>query len=168
MQTYMNPANDFYMRNAQQMYQQPPYQQQFNFPPPQPRLPPINATWVTSIEEAKAAHNDLLATNIFLDTSSGKLYMKRMDNDGKAQFLTYIIEEPVITPDPIAEINKRLMKLEDFIGGLHDKSIPGNAGTQQSTAVPNTAVAEQNANYDETKSTGFSKDAGNDKWKKRN
>ena len=169
MQPYMNPANDFYMRNAQQMYQQPPYQQQFNFPPPQPRLPPINATWVTSIEEAKAAHtDDFLATNLFLDTSSGKLYMKRMDNDGKAQFLTYVIEEPVVVPDPINEINKRLMKLEDFIGGLHDKSISSNAGTQQSAAVPVSAITEQNANYDEAKSTGFSKDAGNDKWKKRN
>ncbi len=163
-----NPVNDFYMRNAA-MYQQPPYQQQFNFPPPQPRQPVIHASWVTGIEEAKASRSDdFTATNIFIDTSTGKIYLKRMDNDGRAQFLTYVIEEPVTqTADPLLEINSRLINIENIIGGFkHDKSIPGNAGSQQSAVVSQPAVTESYANHDETESAGLPKNAGNG-WRKK-
>ncbi len=166
MPPYINPVNDFYMRSAAtNMYQQPPYQQQFNFPPPQPRLPPIHSTWVTSKEEARASHTeDFLATNIFIDTSTGKIYMKRMDNDGKAQFLTYVIEEPEEDIDPLVSINTRLSKIESLIGGLNDKSIPGNAGTQQSKSIPHTATSEQTKHDDETESPSLPKMEGDDWW----
>ena len=165
MPTYINPVNDFYMRNA--MYQQQqPYQQEFNFPPPQPRLPPIHATWVTSKEEARASHtDDFLATNIFLDTSSGKLYLKRMDNNGKAQFLTYVVEEPVEDADPLVAINSRLSKIENFIGGLNDKSISSNVSNQQPKSISEPTTSDKTQHYDETKSTGVSEMAGND-WGK--
>lgn len=166
MQTYMNPVNDYYMRNAAAMYQQPPYQQQFNFPPPQPRLPPIHATWVTSVEEARASHtDDFLATNLFLDTSTGKLYMKRMDNDGKAQFITYVVEESGEETDPLVEINTRLSKIETFIGGLNDKSVPGNADAKQSKPNAKTAVTEPSKRNDEAESTSIPKMARDDWWK---
>lgn len=165
-----NPVNDFYMRNAA-MYQQPPYQQQFNFPPPQPpqpRQPAIHASWVTNIEEAKASRtDDFTATNLFIDTSTGKIYLKRMDNDGRPQFLTYIIDEPVQNVDPLNEINSRLSNIEHIIGGLkHDKSVPGNAITQQSAGVPQPAVTESYAGNDETESAGIPKNAGNG-WRKK-
>ena len=167
----MNPINDFYIRNAQNY--QMPYQQQFNFPPypQQTRQPIIHSNWVTSIDEAKASRSDdFLSTNIFIDTSTGKIYMKRMDNDGKPQFLTYIIEEPEPqnVADPLSEINTRLTHIENFLGGMtNDKSVQSNAGVQQSASVSQSAVAEPHEPDGSAESTGFSKNAGNDKWQKR-
>ena len=161
MQPYpMNPVNDYYMRNYPQ-----PYQQQFNYP--QPRLPPIHSNWVTSKEEARASRTeDFLATNIFIDTSTGKIYMKRMDNDGKAQFITYVIEEHAEEADPLVSINNRLSKIESFIGGLNVQSIPNNAGSQQSKSIPHTAAPEQTKHNDETESPSLPEMEGNDWWQK--
>ena len=168
----LNPINDFYMRNSNP-YQQPPYQQ-FNFPPypqQQTQPPAIHANWVTSVDEAKASRSDdFLSTNVFLDTSTGKIYMKRMGNDGKPQFITYTVEEPEPqhSSDPLSEINLRLSNIENVLGGLrNEKSISGNAGTQQSAAVPQPAVAEPYEPDGTAESAGFPKNAGNDKWKKR-
>lgn len=173
----MNPINDYYMRNSMQgnyVQQQLPFppQQQFSFPPQHtPQPPAIHASWVTSIDEAKASRSDdFLSTNIFLDTSTGKIYMKRMGNDGKPQFLTYAIDEPEPqnNADPLSEINLRLSNIENVLGGLrNEKSISGNAGTQQSAAVPQSAVAESYEPNGPAESAGFPKNAGNDKWKKR-
>ena len=158
MQPYINPVNDFYLRNAQASMQMPMYQQ--NFPPQQPQ---IKTYFVTGIEEAKAAMIDPLATNIFLDTSSGRIYMKNLGNDGKPQFLCYSIEEQVVPKDPIAEINSRLTNIEKTLGGIqHDKSISGNAGIKQSTAVSRSAITGPYAADDETESAGLSENAGDD------
>ena len=157
MQPYMNPVNDFYFRNSM------PYQQPF---PPQIQQPQIRTFFVTSVEEAKAAMIDPLATNIFLDTSSGKIYMKNMGNDGKPQFLCYSIEEQIIPKDPIAEINSRLTNIEKTLGGIqYDKSISSNAGVQQSIAVSRPAVTKPYEPDETAESAGFPEDAGNDQWK---
>ena len=156
----INPMNDFYLRQAAQ-YQQP-YQQQLNF------QPAIHSCWVTSIDEAKAARSDdFLATNIFVDSSTGKIYMKRMDNNGKPQFLTYVIEEGIQPQDPITEINSRLAKIENYLGGINDKSISSDERFKKSTGFYESTIAEQDESDGTEQSTGFSKNAGNDKWKKR-
>lgn len=156
----VNPVNDFYLRNAQAAMQMPMYPQNF---PPTPQQPQIKTYFVTSIEEAKAAMIDPLATNIFLDTSSGRIYMKNMGNDGKPQFLCYSIEEQVIPKDPIEEINLRLTNIEKTLGGIqYDKSISSNAGVKQSAAVSRSAVTRSYAADDETESTGISENAGDD------
>ena len=154
---YQNPMNDFYLRQAQ------PYQQTFNFPPAQPQ---IRANWVSSIEEAKASQIDFVSTNLFLDTANGKIYLKRIGDNGKPMFLSYIIEEE-IQKDPLAEINYRLDKIEKAIGGRNVQSIPNDASSKQSESVPYSTVAKQNESNDEAESTGFPKNAGNDKWQKR-
>lgn len=157
MQPYMNPVNDFYFRNSMPQYQP-------NFPP-QVQQPQIRTFFVTSIEEAKAAMIDPLATNIFLDTSSGKIYMKNMGNDGKPQFISYSIEEQVIPKDPIAEINSRLTNIEKTLGGIqYDKSISSNAGIQQSVAVSRSAVTKTYEPDETAEPTGFPEDARNDQW----
>jgi len=166
-----NPLNDYYMRNAQaQMnpqFNQPPYQLPLPFPPQQPQVPQIHCNWVSGVEEAKAAQMDFVATNIYLDTSTGKIYLKRMSDNGKPQFLTYVIENDVPdTKDPLSEINARLSNIENFLGGLRNESISGNANVQQSTTAFNSAVAEPHEFHDEAKSTGVSKDAGNG-WRKK-
>ena len=151
---YQNP-NDFYLRQ--------PYQQQFNFPPQQPQ---IRANWVSSIEEARASQIDFVSTNLFCDTANGKIYLKKIGDNGKPLFLTYVIEEEVNT-DPLSEINSRLMNIEKYLGGKRNESVSNDVGYAKSEPVHNATVAEPYANNDEAKSTGFSKDAGNDKWQKR-
>ena len=154
-----NPVNDFYFRNAQAPM--PMYQHNF---PPVPQQPQIKTFFVTSIEEAKAAMIDPLATNIFLDTSTGKIYMKNIGNDGKPQFLSYSIDEHIIPKDPIDEINIRLTNIEKFLGGHNDKSISSNASVQQSLAVSKPTVTNSYESNDETESTGFPENARNDEW----
>ena len=151
---YQNP-NDFYLRQ--------PYQQTFNFPPQQPQ---IRANWVSSVEEARASQIDFVSTNLFCDTANGKIYLKKIGDNGKPLFLTYVIEEEVNT-DPLSEINSRLMNIEKYLGGKRNESVSNDVGFTKSEPVHNATVTEPYANNDETKSTGFPKDAGNDKWQKR-
>lgn len=165
-QYQMNPINDFYFRNSV-----PQFNQQF---PPQ--TPPQNnhqvvTRFVTSVDEARAAMIDGLSTNIFLDSGSGKIYLKRLNNNGTSDFYTYIIEEqkPQDNRDPMAEINSRLANIEAFLGGMANgsKSVPVNADGGQSVAVTSTAVAESNEPNGTAEPAGFPKNAGNDKWQKR-
>ena len=143
-----------------------PYNQQWlPFPPQQPQ---INSRFVTNIEEARASMIDSVSTNLFVDTSTGKIYLKKLNNNGQADFYVYAIEEQKPPKDPLEDINARLTKIENYIGGQNGKSVSNDVGYAKPEPVPYTAVAEQNERYDEAKSTGFPKDAGNDKWKKRN
>ena len=141
-----------------------PYQQQWlPFPPQQPQ---INTRFVTNIEEAKASLIDGFSTNLFIDTSTGKIYLKKLNNNGQADFYVYAIEEQKPPKDPLEEINTRLTKIENYIGGKYE-FIPDDVGYAKSKPVYNSTVAKPNEPNDEAKSTGFPKDAGNDKWQKR-
>jgi hypothetical protein len=151
---YQNPMNDFYFRQAQSQ----PYQQSFNFPPYEPQ---INASWVSNVEEARAAQMNFVSTNVYLDTSNGKIYIKRMGDNGKPQFLSYILEEEIVR-DPLTEINSRLTKIEKYLGGQDAKSIPGNANAKQSKSISYSATTEQDESDETTESTGLSKGYGND------
>ena len=153
---YQNPMNDFYLRQAQ------PYQQTFNFPPQQPQ---IRANWVSSIEEAKASQIDFVSTNLFCDTANGKIYLKKIGDNGKPLFLTYVIEEEV-SADPLFEINSRLMNIENYLGGRRNESIPNDVGNRKPESVPYTATTKQNERYDEAKPTSVSENAGNG-WRKK-
>lgn len=139
-----------------------PYNQQWLPFPPQPTL---NSRFVTSIEEAKASMIDAISTNLFVDTSTGKIYVKKLNNNGQADFFVYAIEEQKKPKDPLEEINERLTKIENYIGGKNE-SVSDDVGSKQSEPVSKPAVAEQNERYDETESTGVSEDAGNGWWKK--
>ena len=151
---YPNPMNDFYLRQAQ------PYQQSFNFPPYEPQ---IVANWVTSLEEARSAQMNIVSTNLYLDTSSGKIYLKRMGDNGKPQFLSYVVEEEIVK-DPMQEINNRLTKIEQYLGGRNDKSISSNAGSRQSPGLFDQTASRPYESNDEAESTGVSENAGNDFW----
>ena len=141
------------------MYSFPNYQQQWF---PYPQQPQINSRFVTNIEEAKAALIDGISTNLFVDTSTGKIYLKQVNNNGQADFFVYSIEEA--PKDPLIEINSRLTRIENYIGGSNDKSVSSDVGSDKSKSVHQSAVTEQNEYYDEAKSSSISKDAGNDKW----
>ena len=154
---YQNPMNDFYLRQAQ------PYQQTFNFPPQQPQ---IKSSFVSSVEEAKASQIDFVSTNLFCDTANGKIYLKKIGDNGKPLFLTYVIEEEINT-DPLSEINSRLINIEKYLGGRRNESVPNDVGYAKSEPVYNSTVTKQNESNDEAKSTGLPENAGNDKWQKR-
>ena len=166
MQYQMNPVNDFYFRNAQLQHNYG--QQMLPFPPQQPQVPQVNCRFVTNIEEARAAMIDPLSYNIFLDTNSGRIYLKKLGNNGQSDFLSYMVEEKRQDgTDPLSEINARLSNIENFLGGLKNESVSVNAGFRESDGNAPTAVAEQNGSNAETESAGISKMAGNDFWKKR-
>jgi len=146
------------------MYPYQNYQQQWlPFPPQQPQ---INSRFVTSIDEAKASMIDAVSTNLFLDSSTGKIYMKKLNNNGQADFYTYAIEEQKPPKDPLAEINERLTKIENYIGGKNVQSVSNDVGYAKSEPVSKPTVTEPNERYDETESAGISEDAGNGWWKK--
>lgn len=131
-----------------------PYNQQWlPFPPQQPTL---NSRFVTSIEEARASMIDAFSTNLFVDTSTGKIYLKKMNNNGQADFFTYAIEEQKAPVDPLKEINERLTKIENYIGG-RSESVSVNAES---------AVTKSYESNGTTESAGFPKNERNDKWKK--
>lgn len=164
MYQFQNPANDFYFRNAQ--IQQPIYGQQYpQFPTPQ--APQINSRFVTNIEEAKAAMIDPLSMNLFLDSGTGRIYLKRISNSGQSEFLCYSVEEQdkAEMSDPMEEIKGRLSNIERYLGEMrNDKSVPDNV---ESTAGSRQPATGTNAADDGAESSGFQKNAGNDKWKKR-
>jgi len=134
---YQNPVNDFYMRNANNYGQQ-----LLPFPPQQPQIPQVNTRFVTNIEEARAAMIDGVSTNLFLDSGNGKIYLKKMNNNGLSDFLVYTIEQSKEEKkDPIEEINFRLSNIENTLGGIINAKSVSNA---QSNGYVTTAVAEQN------------------------
>ena len=150
-----NPMNDYYLRQQ--------YQQQFNFPPAQPQ---IRANFVSSVEEARASQIDFLSTSLFCDTASGKIYLKKIGDNGKPIFLTYIIEEEQTT-DPLLQINERLSNIEKYLGGRRNESVSNDVGYAKPEPVPYSTVAKPNESNDEAKPTGLPENAGNDKWQKR-
>lgn len=119
-----------------------------------PQMPQINSRFVTSIDEAKASMIDGFSTNIFLDTSTGKIYLKKLNNNGLADFLVYSTEERA---DPIEQINARLTKIENYLGGKNE-----------SVSKPvKPTITEQNERYDEPKPTGIPANERNDQWQER-
>lgn len=162
---YYNPANEVYLNQARQSQQQwlpfPPQSQ-----PPQPQQPQLISRFVSSENEAKTVLIDPLSINLFVDIANGKIYVKKMGDNGLYEFYVYTQEEA--PADPLSQIDLRLTKIENFIGGLYDKSISNDAGSKQSTANAQPAVTEQNESNGPAESAGIPENAGNDKWKKRN
>lgn len=68
---------------------------------------------VTNIEEAKAYIIDAINTFLFLDFNSGKIYLKRMNNNGLADFFTFTMEKNA-KPDEHS-IESRIARLENII-----------------------------------------------------
>lgn len=81
---------------------------------------------VTNIEEAKAYIVDPFNSYLFVDINGGKIYMKKMNNNGMSDFYVFSIEENV-KQDPFAEINRRLDNIENKLGGINVQSISNDA-----------------------------------------
>ena len=116
----------------------PANQPQFN-PYPQNNQPQFFVRQIGSVDEARSFPVDPSAMYFFLDTGTGKIYMKRLNTDnGKSEFFTYSLQEEVEEKkiDPMEQINLRLTNIENIIGGIaNDKSVSGNAGSSESDGV---------------------------------
>ena len=107
---------------------------------------------VTNIEEAKAYIVDPFNSYLFVDINSGKIYMKKMNNNGMSDFYVFSIEENV-KQDPFAEINRRLDNIENKLGGINVQSISNDAESK-SVSIGTDEKSE---------SKTISKGSGNDK-----
>ena len=107
---------------------------------------------VTNIEEAKAYIVDPFNSYLFVDINSGKIYMKKMNNNGMSDFYVFSIEENV-KQDPFAEINRRLDNIENKLGGINVQSISNDAESK-SVSIGTDEKSE---------SKTISKSSGNDK-----
>ena len=107
---------------------------------------------VTNIEEAKAYIVDPFNSYLFVDINSGKIYMKKMNNNGMSDFYIFSIEENV-KQDPFAEINRRLDNIENKLGGINVQSISNDAESKSVSIGTN----------EKSESKTVSKSSGNDK-----
>ena len=107
---------------------------------------------VTNIEEAKAYIVDPFNSYLFVDINSGKIYMKKMNNNGMSDFYVFSIEENV-KQDPFAEINRRLDNIENKLGGINVQSISNDAESK-SVSIGTDEKSEPKT---------FPKSSGNDK-----
>ena len=131
------PLFDLYGRNQfqQQMFNPGQMYQQI-----QPQTTQFITRQVSNIEEAKACLIDPLSTFLFIDSSCGKIYMKRMNNNGLSDFYVFSVEEnkQEMKQDPLEAINKRLENIENKLGGINVQSV-SNDGSK-----PNESHAESN------------------------
>ena len=107
---------------------------------------------VTNIEEAKAYIVDPFNSYLFVDINSGKIYMKKMNNNGMSDFYVFSIEENV-KQDPFAEINRRLDNIENKLGEINVQSISNDAESKSVSIGTN----------EKSESKTVPKSSGNDK-----
>lgn len=123
---------------------------------------PFIVKQVTSIDEAKASIIDPTSTYLFIDTNAGKIYMKRMNNNGLSDFFTFKVEEPVTVEkatDPLAEINQRLTNIENKLGGIYVQPVSNDEKSNAGNTKPDVT---KNA---KSKPTVVPESTGNDEGK---
>lgn len=146
---FQNPYfNQNYYRDFQQFNPRGQMQEKFEVVP------------VSSVDEAKNAIINPLNTYLFVDSSTGNIYYKRLGNNGLSEFLVYSLTEQK-KDNPLAEINDRLTNIEKVLGGLkNDKSVSNVTEPTQST------VTNENGTNENEQSFALQKSRTNDKWKK--
>ena len=112
---------------------------------------------VTNINEAKNAIINPLSIYLFVDYSSGNIYLKKMNNNGLSDFIVYSPQEEQKPNDPFVQINERLTNIENKLGGINVQSI--------SNAKPNDATENDSTNA-KTESSTIQQSSGNDARKK--
>lgn len=112
---------------------------------------------VTNINEAKNAIINPLSIYLFVDYSSGNIYLKKMNNNGLSDFIVYSPQEEPKPNDPFVQINERLTNIENKLGGINVQSI--------SNAKPNDATENDSTNA-KTESSTIQQSSGNDARKK--
>ena len=114
-----------------------PYPVYSSFPQSSPRLV---CKQVGSIDEAKSAIIDPLALHLFVDLSNGRIYVKKMGDNGQSEFYQYAqVAEPKPV-DPMDEIRQHLASIDAKLGGHNDK--PVHISEKPDTGITATAGTE--------------------------
>lgn len=126
-----------YQRN-QLMAQQAMIQTQLNqmnmqYQPPQnPLQTQYFAKEVNGFEETKRIVPNPSEIYIFIDGTSGKIYLKQMNSEnGRSEYISYSMDKVERTKDPIEQINERLIRIEEKIGGRYEP-VSANADCAES------------------------------------
>ena len=140
-------------------------QPQFN-PYPQSNQPQFFVRQIGSVDEARSFPVDPNTMYFFLDTGTGKIYMKRLNTDnGKSEFFTYNLQESVEEKkqDPMEQINIRLSNIENIIGGIANvKSISNDERNEKPNTTNDESGIGKNA---KSKPAEIQSDSANDKRK---
>lgn len=124
------------------------------YPQQQPTQPTFFVRQVGNVDEAKGYPADPGTMYLFLDTGTGRIYLKQLNvMTGKSDFYTYSVQEQVADKpkaDPFEQINERLANIEKMIGGNYDKPIPVSSGGGKPNGNIATAVAGENASAEPT------------------
>lgn len=96
---------------------------QANFPTFPQTAPRLVVKQVGSIDEAKNTIVDPLSICIFVDFGTGKIYVKKLGDNGQSEFYSYA-QEITRQVDPMTEIRERLSAIEARLGDMYGKSIP--------------------------------------------
>jgi hypothetical protein len=116
------------------MYNYFPQYPQFNVPNYQQNIPKFITYQVSTIEEAKSFLIEPMNVYLFVDTNAGKIYMKRMNNNGLSEFYTFSVVESreENKTDPLQEIKNKLNDIENKIGGFYESISKFNSGKGKS------------------------------------
>lgn len=125
-------------QNPQFPNQYPVYNN-YSFPQSGPRLV---CKQVGSIDEARSAIIDPVSLYLFVDFSTGKIYVKKMGDNGHSEFYSYTQEIEQKPIDPMDEIRQRLTNIENKLGG-HNEPVP--ISKEPDARVNATAVGKNEA-----------------------
>lgn len=165
-----NPLLD-YQRN-QLMAQQAMIQSQLNqmnmqYQPPQnPLQTQYFAKEVSGFEETKRIVPNPSEIYIFIDGTSGKIYLKQMNSEnGRSEYISYSMDKVERAKDPIEQINERLIRIEEKIGGRYEP-VSANADGAESGGRDKRNAQEPVGADEGAESAGIQPGTADDKRKK--
>ena len=160
-----------YQRN-QLMAQQAMIQNQLNqmnmqYQPPQnPLQTQYFAKEVSGFEETKRIVPNPSEIYIFIDGTSGKIYLKQMNSEnGRSEYISYSMDKVERAKDPIEQINERLIRIEEKIGGRYE-SVSANADGAESGGRDKRNAQEPVGADEGAESAGIQPGTADDKRKK--
>lgn len=168
-----NPMID-YQRN-QLLAQQAMIQQQLNQMNqqyPQVQQNPLQTQYfakeVNGFDETKRIIPNPSEIYIFIDGANGKIYLKQMNSEnGRSEYLTYKIDASAneAPKDPIEQINERLIRIEEKIGGRYEP-VSANADGAESVGRDKRNAQEPVGADEGAESAGVQPGTADDKRKK--
>ena len=93
------------------------------FPPQTNTNPRLVCKQVGSIEEAKGAIIDPFSLFLFVDFATGKIYVKKMGDNGQSEFYSYAQEATPKPSNPMDEIRQMFKSIDEKLGGRNE-SVP--------------------------------------------
>ena len=160
-----------YQRN-QLMAQQAMIQNQLNqmnmqYQPPQnPLQTQYFAKEVNGLEKKKRIVPNPSEIYIFIDGTSGKIYLKQMNSEnGRSEYISYSMDKVERAKDPIEQINERLIRIEEKIGGRYEP-VSANADGAESVGRDKRNAQEPVGADEGAESAGVQPGTADDKRKK--